>query len=159
MQHSYIYAHYRIWNKVQQWEVPTTFQKGIGKMNSDFLHWMERNVEVSCAIKVNEPCSSGETILDKTTCKLMVAIAPAFVIHPERLDATFELVDLDPNRADVDAPQQLVVDILTELKIPHCDLSPALRKANQPYLTFDGHWTLEGHTVVADAIANCWGIP
>ena len=77
--------------------------------------------------------------------ELMVAIAPpAFVIHPERLDATFELVDLDPNRADVDAPQQLVMDILTELKIPHCDLSPALRKANQPYLTFDGHWTLEG---------------
>ena len=68
-------------------------------------------------------------------------------------------MDLDPGRADVDAPQQLVKDILTELKIPYCDLSPALRDANQPYLTFDGHWTLEGHTVVADAFATCWGIP
>ena len=91
--------------------------------------------------------------------ELLVAIAPpAFVIHPERLDATFELVDLDPNRADVDAPQLLAIDILKELRVPYCDLSPALRQADQPYLTFDGHWTLEGHTVVADTIATCWGI-
>ena len=91
--------------------------------------------------------------------ELMVAIAPpAFVIHPERLDVTFELVDLDPKRADVDAPQQLAVDILKELKIPYCDLSPALREATQPYLTFDGHWTIEGHSVVADTVASCWGI-
>ena len=160
MQHSYIYAHYRIWNKVQQLGSPHDFSKGNWQ---DELRLFTLDGEKRRSQLRNQSKRALQQLRDYTrqnNMELMVAIAPpAFVIHPERLDATFELVDLDPNRADVDAPQQLVMDILTELKIPHCDLSPALRKANQPYLTFDGHWTLEGHTVVADAIANCWGIP
>ena len=160
MQHSYIYAHYRIWNKVQQLGSPHDFSKGNWQ---DELRLFTLDGEKRRSQLRNQSKRALQQLRDYTrqnNMELMVAIAPpAFVIHPERLNATFDLVDLDPKRADVDAPQQLVRDILTELKIDYCDLSPALRDANQPYLTFDGHWTLEGHTVVADAIATCWGIP
>lgn len=159
MQHSYIYAHYRIWNKIRQLGSPHDFSKGNWQ---DELRLFTLDGEKRRSQLRNQSKRALQQLRDYTRqndMELMVAIAPpAFVIHPERLDATFKLVDLDPNRADVDAPQQLVQDILTELKIPLCDLSPALRSVEQPYLTFDGHWTLEGHTVVADAIATCWGI-
>ena len=90
---------------------------------------------------------------------LMVAVAPpAFVIHPERLDATFSLVDLDPTRADVNAPQNEVLDILEDLKIASCDLTSALLNVPNPYFTFDGHWTPDGHASVSQAIATCWSL-
>ena len=159
MQHSYIYAHYRIWNKVQQLGSPTDFSKGNWQ---DELRLFTLDGEKRRGQLRGQTKRALQQLRDYTrqnNMELMVAIAPpAFVIHPERLEATFELVDLDPKRADVDAPQQLAVDILKELRIPYCDLSPALRGATQPYLTFDGHWTLEGHTVVADTVASCWGI-
>ena len=159
LQHSYIYAHYRIWNKVKQLGSPNDFSKG---------NWQDelRLFTLDGEKRRNQLRSQTKRALQQlrdytrqNNLDLMVAVAPpAFVIHPERLNATFELVDLDPNRADVDAPQQLVVDILKELRIPYCNLSPALRQATEPYLTFDGHWTLEGHQVVTDAVASCWGI-
>ena len=159
MQHSYIYAHYRIWNKIQQLGSPTDFSKGNWQ---DELRLFTLDGEKRRGQLRGQTKRALQQLRDYTrqnNMELMVAIAPpAFVIHPERLDATFELVDLDPKRADVDAPQQLAVDILKELRIPYCDLSPALREATQSYLTFDGHWTLEGHTVVADTIASCLGI-
>ena len=159
MQHSYIYAHYRIWNKVQQLGSPNDFSKGNWQ---DELRLFTLDGEKRRGQLRGQTKRALQQLRDYTRqnkMELMVAVAPpAFVIQPERLEATFELVDLDPNRASVDAPQQLVLDILTELKIQHCDLSPPLRQADQPYLTFDGHWTLEGHTVVANAIASCWKI-
>ena len=91
--------------------------------------------------------------------ELMVAVAPpAFVIHPERLDATFTLVDLDPAKADVSAPQLEVLDILEDLKIASCDLTPSLLEVPSPYFTFDGHWTTDGHAAVSQAIASCWNL-
>lgn len=159
MQHSYIYAHYRIWKKVQQLGSPTDFSKGNWQ---DELRLFTVDGEKRRGQLRRQTKRALQELRDYTrqnNMELMVAVAPpAFVIHPERLNATFELVDLDPNRADVDAPQRLALDLLTELRISSCDLSPALRQATQPYLTFDGHWTLEGHTVVADTIASCWGL-
>lgn len=159
MQHSYIYAHYRIWKKVQQLGSPQDFSKGNWQ---DELRLFTLDGDKRRGQLRNQSKRALQALRDYTrqnNMELMVAVAPpAFVIHPERLDATFDLVDLDPKRADVDAPQQLALDILRELKISSCDLTPALREASQPYLTFDGHWTLEGHTVVANTIASCWGL-
>ena len=159
MQHSYIYAHYRIWSKVKQLGSPNDFSKGNWQ---DELRLFTLDGEKRRSQLRGQTKRALQQLRDYTrqnNLDLMVAVAPpAFVIHPERLNATFELVDLDPNRADVDAPQQLALGLLKELRIPYCDLSPALRQATQPYLTFDGHWTLEGHKVVADAVASCWGI-
>ena len=160
MQHSYIYAHYRIWKKVQQLGSPQDFSKGNWQ---DELRLFTLDGEKRRGQLRQQTKRALQALRDYTrqnNMELMVAVAPpAFVIHPERLDATFDLVDLDPKRATVDAPQELALDILRELKISSCDLTTALREASQPYLTFDGHWTLEGHTVVANTIASCWGIP
>ena len=90
---------------------------------------------------------------------LMVAIAPpAFVVDQSRLAPTFSLVDLDVEQALVDAPQQSALRLLQQLNIPACDLTSALRTAEQQeptYLTFDGHWTEHGHRTVAKQLSKC----
>ena len=93
---------------------------------------------------------------------LMVAIAPpAFQIETERLDATFELVGLDPERARPDAVSNAVRDVLQRNGIAHCDLVDPLRRAHRAgremYLQYDGHWSPKGHAVVADALVRCHG--
>ena len=158
MQHSYIFAHYRIWQKVQQLGSPQDFSKGnwqdeLRLFTSDGTRRMDQ-----LKVKTTQALQQLQQYTRENRMDLLVAVAPpAFVIHPERLEATFSLVDLDPTRATVHAPQQQVIEILKALHIAHCDLTPALEAAEHPYFTFDGHWTLEGHTVVAQAIASCWG--
>ena len=159
MQHSYIYAHYRIWNKVQQLGSPQDFSKGNwqDELRLFTLDGEKRRQQLRGQTK--RALQQLRDYAGQHNMDLMVAVAPpAFVIHPERMEATFRLVDLNPNRADIKAPQQLALDILSELKIPACDLTPALEQASNPYFTFDGHWTQEGHTVVSNAIAECWGL-
>ena len=159
MQHSYIYAHYRIWNKMQQLGSPNDFSKG---------NWQDelRLFTNSGQKRRNQLRTHSKRALQELreytqqhNIELMVAVAPpAFVVHSERLEATFNLVDLDPKTADVHAPQHMALQLLTELRIPHCDLTPALEQATHPYFVFDGHWTKEGHTAVARAIQQCWGL-
>lgn len=91
--------------------------------------------------------------------RLVVALAPpAFVVHPERMAATFSLVGLDPDRGRFDAPRQALLGLLRELGLQACDLSPALLGAvgDRPlYFPWDGHWTAAGHAVVAQRLAAC----
>jgi hypothetical protein len=92
--------------------------------------------------------------------RLVVAVAPpAFVVHEDRREATFRLMDLDPARATPDAPAQAVLRLLAELGIPSCDLTPDLRAAAREgeavYYRYDGHWTRAGHAVVARTLADC----
>ena len=92
--------------------------------------------------------------------RLVVAVAPpAFEIIPARLDATFALVGLDPAEADVDQPARQVHALLAQLGIQSCDLVEPLRRAAEAgrtvYYTYDGHWTADGHAVVAEAIQAC----
>jgi len=90
----------------------------------------------------------------------LVAIAPpAFQIETERMDATFSLIGLDPNRARVDAVSNAVRDSLQRSGIRHCDLVDPLRRAHRAggemYLQYDGHWSPKGHAVVANALVKC----
>jgi hypothetical protein len=91
---------------------------------------------------------------------LMVAVAPpAFQIEQQRLEATFETVGLDPATARPDAVTDGVLGLLRQLKIPACDLVGPLRAAHNAgtkvYLSYDGHWSPEGHKVVAEALGDC----
>jgi hypothetical protein len=93
--------------------------------------------------------------------QLMVAVAPpAFQIEQERMNATFQLVGLNPQNARLDAVSTAVVDLLKRKRIPHCDLVEPLRRAQHAggelYLQYDGHWSPKGHAVVADAIERCF---
>ncbi len=110
--------------------------------------------------------ASGEALswLDELTRaqgqRLTVAMAPPlFAVDRGRVDATFELMGLDPATAALDQPQQAVLDLLRELSIDSCDLTPALRAAESDgadtYLHFDGHWSPEGHAVVAETLHAC----
>jgi len=88
--------------------------------------------------------------------ELIVAVAPpAFVVEPDRAEATFEVVGLDPSTAALDAPRQAVLSVLRELDIAACDLTEPLRGASAAYFVYDGHWTVEGHTIVAETLSQC----
>jgi hypothetical protein len=90
---------------------------------------------------------------------LRVAVAPPFfVVDTAAADRTFKAFNL--RDADLDAPTRAVLGVLSELGIPSCDLSPALKAAanagKKPYLRYDSHWSAEGHAVAAEAMAACW---
>jgi hypothetical protein len=81
------------------------------------------------------------------------------VVHEDRLAATFGVMDLDPGRATPDAPGKAVLGVLRELGVAACDLTPDLRAAAKSgtatYFRYDGHWTSDGHAVVAKSLEAC----
>ena len=156
LQHSFLYAHYRIWNKQQQVQSGKDMSRG---------NWQdELRIFSTDGKKRLDQLERGtvRALLEfKTTCQKLnieplVAIAPpAFVIDQERAKPTFELVGLDASKFNLDAPQIRVEKILSKLGIPSCSLTNALRATDSTYLVFDGHWSKEGHQVVAKAISEC----
>jgi hypothetical protein len=156
LQHSFLYAHYRIWNKQQQVQSGKDMSRG---------NWQDelRIFSTKGTKRLDQlEKKTTQALLDfKNTClKLniepLVAIAPpAFVIDQARAKPTFELVGLDANTLNLDAPQIRVEKILSKLKIPSCTLTNALRETSSNYLVFDGHWSKEGHQVAAKTISEC----
>ena len=156
LRYSYIYAHYRIWNKQQQLGSKHDFSKGnwqdelrlFSNSGSNRLNQLRQSTKRALA-ELQQFCRENQL-------NLHVAVAPpAFAVVTDRATPTFELVDLDPTQANLDAPQQMVLSILKELNISSCDLTNDLRQGKTPYLTFDGHWTKEGHQIVAKTLQSC----
>ncbi|RME26088.1 MAG: hypothetical protein D6798_07350 [Deltaproteobacteria bacterium] len=156
---SYLYAHYRVWNRAralrggrdpfrQQWRDELSIFTTGGRGRLQGLLPSTRRALQQLRDRVQR---AGD--------RLMVAVAPpAFVVDRERVAPTFEVVGLDPATADLDAPGAAVLSTLSALHIPACDLTPALRagaRTDRMYLTYDGHWTPQGHAVVAEALATC----
>ena len=90
-------------------------------------------------------------------CFLPIA-PPAFVAHPQRAEATFDLVDMDVKQVNLDRPSQTLMKLPFE-GLPKLDLAPLLRASTEPlYFRFDGHWNPKGHALVADTLAE-WLTP
>ncbi len=81
----------------------------------------------------------------------IVALAPpAYAVHTERLERTLEAFGFTVADSDLEAPARAI----TGQRLPGLtviDLTTALRNShNSPlYLTFDPHWSAEGHAVAA----------
>lgn len=86
---------------------------------------------------------------------LVVALLPPeWVVYPEQGEAaaaSFSLEGFEPTRVPT-AVQGVIPDGVTVV-----DLTPAMREATATrslFFRFDGHWTDEGHAVVADALVE-----
>jgi lysophospholipase L1-like esterase len=86
-------------------------------------------------------------------CFLPIA-PPAFVAHPQRAKATFDLVDMNMTQVDLDRPSQALAKLPIQ-GLPKLDLAPTLRaSAESLYFRFDGHWNTKGHALVAETLAQ-----
>jgi len=88
--------------------------------------------------------------------RCVVALAPpAYAIHTERLDSTLAAFDLDGKDADLTGPGKAIAALVPR-GIPVIDLTNSLKEASgRPlYLTFDPHWSAEGHAIAAAALAG-----
>ncbi len=160
LRHSYLAAHWRIWNRKrglqsgkdpqrQAWldELSIFSNQGKGR-----LAQLKPGTERALTEFREETRQRGD--------HLLVAVAPpAFQVDPARMEATFRVVGLDPAEADLDAPLRAVQGILRRLGLAGCDLVSPLRDAAESgehlYFTFDGHWTPAGHAVVAQTLRDC----
>ena len=80
-------------------------------------------------------------------------VPPAFVVHTERLERTFEAFGIDADASEIDLPQAMIRGSVPH-PMPVTDLTEALRTQadRDPYLIFDPHFSAEGHAVAADAL-------
>jgi hypothetical protein len=160
LRNSVLYAHYRVWRKARDIESGDDHDRGRWQQElSIFTPGGQANLN-HLSGKTKEALLALKRATDAQGDALLVTIAPpAFVVDSSRLEPTFEIVGLDPSTALIDAPGELADRILSELSIPSCDLTGALRDAHasgqELYFRYDGHWTVDGHTVVADTIRAC----
>lgn len=157
LRRSHLYAHYRIYQRQQQLATGSDHSLQNWKDELRIFSTEGRSRLTQLTQKTTEALRSLRQVAGKTP--IIVAIAPpAFVIDTSRMAPTFSLVGLDPAQAALEAPQKAILELLMQLKIPHCDLSTALSQAQESedmYFEFDGHWTRAGHRVVADEIQRC----
>jgi hypothetical protein len=160
LRHSAVYAHFRVWTRArglrsgsdparERWREELVIFSAEGQGTLQRLLPATRRA-------LSEARQAAQTRGDR----LIVALAPpAFVIHPDRLASTFDVVGLDPAHATPDAPRDALARELRSLGIQACDLPPPLRAAAASgealYFTYDGHWTAAGHAVVAEAMTAC----
>jgi len=91
---------------------------------------------------------------------LVVALAPPlYAVDADRFASTLSYFGMADASPDPDAPQRALLRMLGDDGVAACDLTPALRSAQQrgdePYLYFDTHWSAAGHAVAAEALASC----
>jgi len=96
----------------------------------------------------------GESCRDiRVRCGVAI-IPPAYVVHPERLQRTFEAFGIDADDTEIDSPQRMIRGAVPH-PIPVIDLTEDLKTHADrgPYLIFDPHFSAEGHAIAATGLA------
>lgn len=158
--YSFVYAHWTVAQRTQELKVGN---------NPELDRWRKE-------LKVFTPAGKNELTrlmqgthkafeaLKRATSRrgdgLLVAVAPpGFAVDPRRAEAAFGLVDMDPTDTAPRLPTDTVLEALERQGIASCDLHAplveSLERGEEPYFDFDGHWTPEGHQVVAEALQAC----
>ena len=155
LRHSYLYAHYRVYEQRQQ--VQNAPQARNWKQELSLFHRSGQQRLQHLSQNTEKALRALQKSTQRRGAKLTVAIAPpAFVIDQSRASATFELVGLDPSQALLNAPQKKVAEILKRNNIRTCDLSTNLNTApTESYFKTDGHWTPKGHDLVSQSLTSC----
>lgn len=90
---------------------------------------------------------------------VVAVMPPAFAMDVDTATRTFESVGFDHVTPDLDSAQNTAVAAAKATNLLVCDMMPVLRAAAaagaRPYLPFDGHLSLAGHQIVADALRTC----
>jgi hypothetical protein len=90
---------------------------------------------------------------------VVAVLPPALVMDDDVAQRTFHSVGLDGVKPDLDSAQAIAVAAARSAGLEVCDMLPALRASSlageASYLPFDGHLSVRGHEVVADALGRC----
>jgi len=162
LRHSYIYAHYRVWNSRNELKSGDNPSRERWRSELAIFTRSGANKLQQLIPQTRQALTQLRDTVRERGDELIVAIAPpAFAIHTERAEATFSVVGLDAGQAELNAPNRAVKNILQQLQVPMCELTPALQAAEANgeslYFTYDGHWTEAGHAVVANTLQHCMG--
>lgn len=92
--------------------------------------------------------------------RALVALAPApWMLDPTLADSTLQALGQRAGDADIEGFRADIARAVAAAGLPACDLMPDLHAAEQagerPYLRYNGHWSVRGHAVVAQALARC----
>ena len=152
---SYLYAHWKIYQRAQKFKHDP---QAHSKWKSELMLYTQPTAPQQMINATDRVFRELARSLPPQ--KLIVAIAsPYFVVEEERRKTTFDMVQLPIQDVDIHRPIQFLTQILDKYQIPYCDLSPDLtkthKKGTKQYLSFDGHWTIEGHQTVAQTIHRC----
>ncbi len=160
MQHSALYTYWRIAEKSAR--IATGTDPAGQRFRNELMIFTAggRQELQNLTAKSRDALTDFKRAVEARGDRLMVALAPpSFAIDPAVAAATlaqFGLHDPAP-----DAPRQAILGVLQQLAMPTCDLSPPLQEAaaagGAPFFKYDGHFTAEGHRVVAAALADCLG--
>jgi len=158
--HSYLYARYKVVQRTRELRRPDSPERNRWASEMAVFTKEGQNRLSHLWQGTEPPLRELREATRRRGDKLLVAVAPpGFAVDPARLKAAFELVGLDPASADVRAPTRKVLEGLRGMGIPSCDLHKPLKEALErgvkPYFDYDGHWTVQGHQVVAQAIEAC----
>jgi len=160
LSHSRLYAHWRVLVRRQRYQQGASHVQEGWRQELALFSVPGRATLQGMLPRTREALLELQRHCAERGDRLVVALAPpSFQVEPALVAPSFELVDLDPAQAALDAPRDALQGLLGQLGVRTCDLTPALRRAQQAgdatYLVYDGHWSADGHRVVAEALEDC----
>lgn len=110
------------------------------------------------AQQISENLAQIRDVADQNNARLVVVMVPASiqVCKPDQLKYYPRDIEFgDSDRFDQEMPQRLVSQIITELGSTFLDLREAFQNEQEcSYQRKNMHWTMTGHQVVAEYVAN-----